>query len=454
MAARKTVPVNPEQDAEFDAAFELLTQTVDLEQVDRDYPVRGNTVYITSVILWMLVYQRMCPDSSLEAAVKKLLEVQPTLLPDNKRVTEGTLSSNTSTYSQARSRIAIEAVRQFALQVSQSLINVTEPTFDGRRVFLFDGTTITLAPESVLRQEYPPATNQNGESVFPTALLVVAHEMASGAAMLPEVGAMYGPNAVSETVLMRDALCRLPEGSIVMADSNYGIFAVTHECTVTKHPFLFGISKSRFTSYCGKAELVEQGAGFKTWSFQWRPSRDERKKHIHLPPDAVVNVRLHEIVITKKLTLLFVTDLPHSAKVIAALYNSRYDVEVDIRNFKVVFDAENLRARSVDTFEKELLASVVSYNLVSQFRRQAAKLAGEKPRQMSFKRTWTTFQTFLLSKMFTDPVKWREQYRIALSYAQLDKLPNRPNRSFEREAYKRRRKADSFKTRKRKPPPD
>ncbi len=51
MAARKTVPVNPEQDAEFDAAFDLLAQTVDLEQVDREYPVRGNTVYITSVIL-------------------------------------------------------------------------------------------------------------------------------------------------------------------------------------------------------------------------------------------------------------------------------------------------------------------------------------------------------------------------------------------------------------------
>ena len=123
-------------------------------------------------------------------------------------------------------------------------------------------------------------------------------------------------------------------------------------------------------------------------------------------------------------------------------------VEVDIRNLKVVLDAENIRARSVDTFRKELLASVVSYNLVTQFRRQAAELVDVPPRRMSFKRTWTTYRQFLLPKMYSDAASWREQYDKALSYAMKDKLPNRPGRSFDREVYPRRPKSNQFKKRK------
>lgn len=104
-------------------------------------------------------------------------------------------------------------------------------------------------------------------------------------------------------------------------------------------------------------------------------------------------------------------------------------------------------------FQKELLASVATYNLATQFRRQAADLAGLPPRRMSFKRTWRTFGTFLLSAMFTDAESWRERYRLALSYATHDKLPNRPGRSYEREAYSRRPQSAQFKKRKSKRDP-
>lgn len=453
MAAKRTVPVDPEKDSEFDKAFELFTQFVDLEEADRRHPVRGNAVYKTSVVLWMLVVQRMSKDSSLEAAVKKLLEVKPGFLPANKRVTEGTLSTNTGSYSQARSRMPGEAARWLAERVSDSLIDLTQPSFDGRRVFLYDGTTITLAPEPELRQAFPPASNQHGEGVWPVALLTVAHELSSGAALVPEVGAMYGPNAVSETALMQKTLRRLPANSVVMADSGFGIFAVAHEVAAAGHSFVLRMTQQRFDSLTRKAELIEQGQNFKTWSHRWRPSAKERRNHPDLPADAVLEVRLHEIVVQENLTLLVVTDVAHAADALAKLYERRFDVEVDIRNLKVVLDTENIRALSVDTFFKELMASMVSYNLVTQFRRQAAELAEQPPRRMSFKRTWTTFRTFLLPHTFTTAAEWREQYRTALGYAMLDKLPNRPGRKYPRETYPRRPKSNSFNKRTHKPPP-
>ena len=104
-------------------------------------------------------------------------------------------------------------------QVWQSLVNATSPTFDGRRVFTLDGTTLALPPEWELREAFPPATNQHGESAWPMAYLVVAHEVESGAALPPEIGAMYGAQAVSETSLIHDHLRRIMAAIAPSADS-------------------------------------------------------------------------------------------------------------------------------------------------------------------------------------------------------------------------------------------
>jgi hypothetical protein len=453
MAAQNQVPSDSRLDVEFDQGFEQLRQLVDFDQLDEMYPLAANGIYTTTLVLWMLVYQRISKDSSLEAAVKKMIEAKPMFLRPNKRIEEGTLSSGTGTYSRARTRMPLEAARWLAEGVGQSLIDASPPTYRGRRFFIVDGTTITLAPEEELQRRFPPASNQFGEGVWPVALLVVCHELASGAALIPEVGAMYGENAVSETALVRRCFEQLPPDGIVMTDSGFGIFRVAYEARQTGHQFLCRMTKARFNSLRKKATLRSEGENWKSYSHTWRPSAQERKKHPDLPPDALLEVRLHEIVIHDELTLYLVTDLldeEDTALAMADAYKQRYDVEIDIRNMKVVLNMETIRAKSVDMFRKELLASVVTYNLVTQFRRQAADLANLPPRRLSFKRVWTTFGTFLLSAMFTDAEAWRQRYRLALYYAMQDKLPNRPGRSYEREAYSRRPKSAQFKKRKNK----
>lgn len=448
MAAKVRVPIDPLQDQEFDQAFELLRELVDWSAVDREAPVRGNAVYTTRVVLWMLVSQRMNPEASLEAAVKRLLDSQPDFLPRNKRVIEKTLSARTGSYSRARSRLPLRVAQWFAEHVSQSLIDLTAPSFQGRRAYLLDGTTMTLAPEPVLRRAFPPASNQHGEGVWPVALLVLAHELASGAALLPAVGAMYGEQAVSETALVSELIAQMPVDGIVLADAGFGIFAVAWDARRLGRDFLFRMTEQRFAALRRQATVIERGENSTTYSLTWRPSAKERRTHPHLPADAALEVRLHEIRVHESLTLYLVTSLPHSAAPLADLYRCRTDIEIDIRNFKVVLNAENLRARSVDMFHKELLTSQVAYNLVTQFRRQAAALIQEPPRRLSFKRTWTTFNIFLWSSQQSDAPRWREQFHTALGYAMQDKLPHRPGRSFPRETYPRRHKSAQFKKRK------
>ena len=71
-------------------------------------------------------------------------------------------------------------------------------------------------------------------------------------------------------------------------------------------------------------------------------------------------------------------------------------VEFDIRDVKVTMDTENIRVKSVCMVQKELMTSVVAYNLTAQFRRQAAKVASVEPRRLSFSGVWTSFREILL----------------------------------------------------------
>ena len=375
----------------------------------------------------------------------------PDFCPNNKRIRNKTLSIGTGSYSDARQRLPLEVAEWFANEVSRSIISTTGPTWGERRVFFVDGTTITLAPEKELQKAFPPASNQYGEGVWPVALLLVAHELESGCALLPEIGPMYGPRAISEVELARTCLQRLPENSIVMGDANFGIFSMAYAAQQTGHPVLLRLTKSRFQSLRKKATLLSQGEDWEVCSLRWIPSARERKTNPHLPAEAALQVRLHTVKVHEKLTLWMVTTLPEDGWELASLYKQRNDLEIDIRNLKVVLDAEHIRARSEAMFRKELYTSIVSYNLMTQFRRQAAQLAQLPTRRLSFTSVWNTYREFLLKGWFTTPAQWRERYRTALHYAMRDVLPNRPGRSYERETYPKRPKSDQFKKRK-KPP--
>lgn len=439
------------QAADFDSAFELICTLVDLEEADQIDPRRPNAVFTASVVLWMLVYQRLKPDASLKAAVKHLIETRPHYLPNNKRLRERKLSTSSAGYSTARKKLSLEVVQWFANEVSKTIVEDAPKLFDDRRVFLIDGTTMALAPEKSLQTAFPAASNQYGEGIWPIVLLTVFHDLASGSALLPQIGPMYGPDAVSETELAREGMAQLPADSIVMTDAGFGIFGVGHEARRYGHDFLLRMKKANFESLRKKATLVTQSETHKTYSHQWQPTAKNRKTHPGLPEDAHLDVVLHEVIVNQTLTLYLVTSLTHDAATLGELFKHRTKVEFDIRDFKVVLDTENIRAKSVEGFKKELYTSVVAYNLVTQLRRQAAKINKVEPRRMSFKQTWVTFQTFLLKHMHTEAKHWREAFERALYYATKDILPKRPERTAKREAYSKRPKNQQFKKRK-KPP--
>jgi hypothetical protein len=80
-------------------AIETLREFFSCGEFDELQPRHPNAIYTTSLTLWLLIRQRLGGGQSLKATVKNLTDEMPRFVPDNKRIRQGLLSANTSSYS-------------------------------------------------------------------------------------------------------------------------------------------------------------------------------------------------------------------------------------------------------------------------------------------------------------------------------------------------------------------
>ena len=439
------------QDA-LNKAFSLLEQWKLFEEADEIQPLGKAAVYKTSVVLLLMLYQRLNCKHSLQDAVEYFVKNAPIKESSNRRVREGSLSTKTGSYSVARNRLTLELVNWLQTRVSEMIIQSTPASFKSMRVFLLDGTTLSAAPNPALQKAFPPSSNQHGEGVWPIIHLVTAHELSSGAATTPEIGPMNGPNALSETRLADGLIARLPPSSIVMADAGFGIYHVAYGAYKHNHKFVFRLTVQRFESYAKKAKLICEKADSRVYSFAWAPSKKELANHPVLPANSRLEVKLYAIKMGDE-WLYLVTDIEATVQELKSLYFHRYSIEVDIRNIKVVLQAEYFDCKSVEMLRKEIGMAMVAYNLTTQVRRQAAVEAKREPRELSFTGVWTVFRHQLLTSVFTNAEELETALNITIRRASQQTLPRRPGRSYPREVYKRRPKSSHFQTRKRRETP-
>lgn len=90
------------------AAYELLKQWTDIRDTDSIEELGPATVYRTSVVLWLMLFQRLNTKASLRDAVLHFVETAPDELKTNKRLREGSLSIKSSSYSDARHRLSLK----------------------------------------------------------------------------------------------------------------------------------------------------------------------------------------------------------------------------------------------------------------------------------------------------------------------------------------------------------
>ena len=248
----------------------------------------NNRIYNTPVMLLLMVKQRLQKDGCLESAVLELPGLPASLWPDPcKRLQPGQadISSETGAYSKARQKLPLTAVEQFCdhvfVQLTRSIGGSL--TCIRRRAFVFDGTTIRTPHSTDLRQLYPPTSNQERESHWPLIKMLVAHDLYTGLGMRPVWGAVNGPCAVSEQRLFEQAVKRLPEQAVVVADVNFGVFSVAYAADKRNHPVVVRMTAQRAKSMLLQGTLKD---GIDK-PITWKPTKADRKSHPELPSRCV-----------------------------------------------------------------------------------------------------------------------------------------------------------------------
>jgi hypothetical protein len=374
--------------------FQQLIPAAFLDQVQASANYRPrNRVYTPLVVLWLMTLQRLNGGVTLQDVIVDLLQQLPASFWPRpcKRVRDwqenGTaMSANTGAYNQARQALPLLLVQESCDRIFNELIDRMGHQTAGvnPRAFILDGSSMRMAHTPSLIERFPPGSNTQGEAHWPVLRVLVAHDLQTGLAMRPEWGPMYGPNAVGEQQLLERALHRLPGGSILVGDANFGVFSVAWAGTQSGHPVLLRMTPQRAQRLAGG--VLSDGMDLPV---VWKPSRDERRTHPELPDAARVQGRLIVRLVrpdngARPFLLSLFTTVPGDQQALLDLYGQRWRIETDLRSLKRELQLDQLTCATPDMAAKEIDTCIAAYNFVRAVTSLASAQSGLPPRSYGF----------------------------------------------------------------------
>jgi len=407
----------------------------------------NNSIYSPLVVMWLLIWQRLSGGASLEAAVLELLRGLPAGFWPRpcKRLRQwwaggNAPSSHTGAYNQARQALPLSTVQRSCDRIFEQLAAQSQSAGSGpaTRAFVLDGASMRLAHSPALCELYPPGRNRHGEGHWPLLRVLVAHDVDTGLAMRPEWGPMHGPGAVSEQALLETAIDRLPGGSTLIGDANFGVFSVAYAPAQRGHPVVLRLTAQRALRLA--AGILRDGMDRE---LVWKPSAADRRSHPKLPADACITGRLMIRRVQPDngaapfLLPLFTTQ-PSSQTQVFQLYGRRWAIETDLRTLKSTLQLDQLTCSTADMVAKEIHMAIAAYNLVRAMIALASQQSGIPPRGYSFTKVRRIVETF--GPVLADAPNQQAAKRIfdqMMIYVQQSRLPTRKRPSYPRAVWKR-----------------
>ena len=203
------------QETDSNSFFNLLTSPQLLSAVEDQIPDHRERLYTPTATLALFLAQAMNTDSSCQNTVNHHVV---------ERVFNGLSSCSTTTgaYCKARQRLPLAMVSSLVKQTGHLIAGQTPDAWrwQGRRVKLVDGTTVSMPDTEANQLAYPQQGSQQPELGFPIARVVGVLCLSSGAILDAAIGACKGKGA-SEHALFRQLLESLEPGDVILADRYY-----------------------------------------------------------------------------------------------------------------------------------------------------------------------------------------------------------------------------------------
>lgn len=362
-----------------DCFFNVLTSPQLLDVVEAHLPEHRERRYPPTQTLAMFLGQVMSADGSCQQMVNQTAvgRLLAGLSPG---------STHTGGYCQARSRLPLSMVRELSQRMGALLSEATPSQWlwRGRRVWVVDGTTVSMPDSPSNRACFPQHGNQADGVGMPLARMVAVMSLSNGALMESALGAYQG-KGTGELGLFRTLLDRFAEGDVLLGDSLFCSYFLIADLQQRGVEVLFEQHGARITDFRRGKRL-----GVRDHQVQWlKPAQPAwmSVSDYHAYPDRIT---LREVKVNKK---VLVTSLrtPHGLPkaALGELFRQRWEAELTLRNIKTTLGMETLRCQSPAMCEKEMWVYLLAYNLIRLLMAQAARHANVLPRRLSFKHTLT-----------------------------------------------------------------
>lgn len=359
--------------------FNLLTSPQLLSTVEELLPEHRERKYPPTETLSMFLSQALSPDRSCQNIVNATA-VQRTIdgLPHHS-------STHTGSYCKARKRLPQSLVSDL-VRYTSALIDSELPDdwrWQGRRVRLIDGTTVTMPDTPENQAAFPQQSGQKPGLGFPICRMVGIVCLASGSTVNAAMGPFKGKGGDEQT-LLRGMLDSFEPGDVAVGDAYYsGYFLLTELMARGVDAVFEQYGARRKKTDFRKGQALGQADHLVTYQKPAIKPAWMTEDYYRMAPDKIT---MRELKVGNKILVTTILSPKEASKQsLKELYKDRWHVELDFRNIKTTMGMETFSCKSPDMVEKEMWVYLLAYNLVRLIMAQSASLADILPRQISFK---------------------------------------------------------------------
>jgi Transposase DDE domain len=419
---------------------DILTEANILDVLNEHGVVYRDRVFNPVTTIWGFLSQVLSEDHSCRDAVSRVIA---------HRATNGMVvcSPNTASYCDARSRILTSVLSTLATRTAKELqANAGEAwKWNGRSVFIVDGSHISMPDTLDNRTMYPQPPTQKPGIGFPLARITVLLSLATGACHDLAI-APYKGKGTGEKTLFQGMYSTLNPGDVVLADALFDDYFIACELCNRQVDI---VARAQYKRAGSRIAQSKPDDDIIAWQRPNKPRGMSGEQYRSYPKQLLmrqVTVDARDKNNRAKQFKVVTTILGQSidGKQIGDLYERRWEGEVDIRSIKATMQMDILRCKTPDMVHKEIWMHLLAYNLLRTVMAVAANENDIEPRQVSFKGAKQALTAFAPKIEAARPEDRAALVDAMLTTIAYHRVGNRPGRWEPRARKRRPKKANSL----------
>ncbi len=360
---------------------DILTEASIREVLNEHGVLYRDRLFSPMTTIWGFLSQVLSEDHSCRDAVSRIIA---------HRAANGVTvcSPNTASYCNARSRIPTSVLSTLAKRTAEELHASVDDRWkwNGRSVFILDGSSVSMPDTPENQAMYPQVPQQAAGLGFPLARITVLLSLATGACHDLAI-APYAGKGTGEKSLFRRMYGTLKPGDVVLADALFDDYFIACELC---HRGIDLVAHAHFERTGSCAAESRPDGDILVWPRPQKPRGMTGEQYRSYPKQLLMrqvtvdardkNNRVQQF---KVVTTILTPSI--DGKQIGALYEHRWEGEVDIRSIKCTMQMDILRCKTPEMVHKEIWTHLLAYNLLRTVMAVAAHENDIEPRKVSFK---------------------------------------------------------------------